>query len=123
MKTPSLEEVNQKYKLAKKVKCCLHGEIKELTHKNNCLGNNYIAERDNGNQFWMTADNGKNALVYDRGEYAEIISYKEKTYTLSETFVNELIKEPNIKEAFIREGIITPTLSIKERISILEKKI
>lgn len=30
----------------------------------------------------------------------------DKTYQLSETFVKELCKEPNIKEAFIREGII-----------------
>jgi len=30
----------------------------------------------------------------------------EKTYQLSETFVKELCKEPNILEAFVREGII-----------------
>jgi len=34
------------------------------------------------------------------------IEKAEKTYTLTETFVKELCKEPNIKEAFVREGIV-----------------
>jgi hypothetical protein len=40
------------------------------------------------------------------------IEKTEKTYTLTETFVNELCKEPNIKEAFVREGIVEAIVEI-----------
>jgi hypothetical protein len=58
--------------------------------------------------------------------YAEIISYKEwntenilkkigkeKTYTLTEKFVKELCKDENIKEAFVREGIVEDTRKVE----------
>jgi hypothetical protein len=36
-----------------------------------------------------------------------------KLKNITETFVKELCKEPNIKEAFIREGIIEETRTIE----------
>ena len=118
MKTPSLKEVKEYFKNAKLVKCAsLDGtinRIENIVFKSYELSYNkslYFKGREEIGCYLWSPKNG----------FAEIISYKEKTYTLSETFVNELCKEPNIKEAFVREGIITPALSIEERLSILEK--
>lgn len=41
---------------------------------------------------------------------------KIKLKQISKEFVKELIKEPNIKEAFIREGIIDETIEIKKSV-------
>jgi hypothetical protein len=35
-----------------------------------------------------------------------------KLENITETFVNELCKEPNIKEAFVREGIVDAIVEI-----------
>lgn len=99
MKTPSLEEVKQKYLNAKEVRCLFDDEIYNISKMNNYFDN------EDGS-FWCEKTSRLQCELYDNGIYAEIISYKEKTYQLSETFVKELCKEPNIKEAFIREGII-----------------
>lgn len=39
-----------------------------------------------------------------------------KLENITETFVNELCKEPNIKEAFVREGIIDEIIEIKKSV-------
>jgi len=51
-------------------------------------------------------------LIYFDTEFKQHFELAEKTYTLTETFVKELCKEPNIKEAFVREGIIDEVVEI-----------
>lgn len=103
MKTPSKKEIIERYKNAKEVKCDfgVYKGIYELK------GNEIIYNKQQQSYFTDTTNFASDVMLFNpKYGYAEIISYKEKNYQLSETFVKELIKEPNIKEAFIREGII-----------------
>lgn len=109
METPSIEQLKKHFENAKEVK----GFYSE---------DNYIIDVekfgvyfDNNNIRQNTNEKDERILLYDfdLNKYAEIISYKEKTYTLTETFVKELCKEPNIKEAFVREGIIEENRTIE----------
>jgi hypothetical protein len=104
MEIPSLEEVKQKYLEANRVQSINYKEQQ------------FIPNLDTISVFENTIEcideKGFRRNLYYKGKYAEIISYKEKTYQLSETFVKELCKEPNIKEAFVREGIIEAIVEI-----------
>lgn len=117
MKTPSLEEVKQKYLNAENVKCIWDDKIYDLSKWNiyyNKENNSFYGAKNKKD--YMRGTNNYIGLFGKRSyaRYAEIISYKDKTYQLSETFVKELCKEPNIKDAFIREGIIDETIEIKK---------
>jgi hypothetical protein len=46
-----------------------------------------------------------------------------KLENITETFVKELCKEPNIKEAFVREGIIEETIEKQTAVELLEEKL
>ena len=101
MVTPTLEQVKKYFENAKEVKCIWNNAIYDISKseiKNSAYG--YVAKKCGlfGNNKYS--------------KFAEIISYKEKTYTLTEKFVKELCKEPNIKEAFVREGIIEEVVEI-----------
>mgnify|MGYP000577210117 CR=1 FL=1 len=112
MKTPSLEEVKEYFKNAK--------EVREKSGNAYLLNwdNVYLSEHNN----WCLKEGSwvRCYLWNPKNGYAEIISYKEKTYQLSETFVKELCKEPNILEAFVREGIIKPETYVKIPQSLID---
>lgn len=115
METPSLEEVKEYFKNAKEVK----GNIGIYTNSISEIKYKKIYYSKKGKGFYITSSQGNGDFcVYccEENKYAEIISYKYKTYQLSETFVKELCKEPNIKEAFIREGIIDETIEVKKSV-------
>ena len=112
MKT--IEEVKEYFKDAK--------EVKSIDGIRFFFDEILNIEIEKNSDVWAILHNRDCILLYDDdySKYAEIISYKEKTYTLSETFVNELCKEPNIKEAFIREGIIKPETYVKIPQSLID---
>jgi len=88
MKTPSLKEVKEYFKDAKEVRFCNSTVIGELTtmnfKRNGCGG---INEYDFSDKDLVTYH--AYHCVYSDGNYAEIISYKTKTYTVDETFIKE----------------------------------
>jgi len=70
-----------------------------------------IKEINSDNSFNMPSEIFDHIMYFDT-EFKEHFELVEKTYTLSETLVKELCKEPNIKEAFVREGIIDEVVEI-----------
>jgi len=112
MKTPTIEEVIDHFKDAEEVECLFSGEIKVLNHKPpfsdvelNC------SNRFNSNFLWMGSTRDLNCAVYqiDTQQYAKITKYKNQKYDLSKLtpeIVQELIKEPNIHEMFLRIGVV-----------------
>jgi len=115
METPSIEQVKKHFENAKEVRCLWDNEIYDISSWNiyyNKQDTSFFGAKKE-KDYMKGTDNyiglfGK----CNYAKYAEIISYKEKTYTLSETFVKELCKEPNIKEAFIREGVVEVIVEI-----------
>jgi hypothetical protein len=112
METPTLEEVKIMYKGVNKIKSIYSGLDYEIDTEK------YGIHLDCNNVRQNRNDKDQALLLYCANvkKYAEIISYKEKNYQLSEKFVKELCKEPNIKEAFVREGIIEETIEIKKSV-------
>jgi len=106
METPSIEQVKKHFENAKLVR--FDDYCYEVEDISDLLGNCSKGNKDINDIYTEFSNKGIRHLLYEssNNKYAEIISYKEKTYTLTETFVKELCKEPNIKEAFVREGIV-----------------
>jgi len=106
METPSIEQVKKHFENAKLVR--FDDYCYEVEDISDLLGNCSKGNKDINDIYTEFSNKGIRHLLYESStnKYAEIISYKEKTYTLTETFVKELCKEPNIKEAFVREGIV-----------------
>jgi len=106
---PTLNDIIEKYKDVKEVFSLGSNQKLEIIKDSFHLAlNAYFAD--------STID-GKSILLYNldipEDGYAEIISYKEKPHTITDTFLKELCKEQNIKEAFIREGIVIEETYIK----------
>jgi len=74
-----------------------------------------IKEINPDNSFNMPSELFDHIMYFD-AEFKQHFELAEKTYTLTETFVKELCKEPNIKEAFVREGIVDEIIEIKKSV-------
>jgi len=106
MKTPTIEEVIEHFKDAEEVICNEYGEEKREVFKID-LNSAYNI----GTQIVCNAieKNTPYVSLYFRGEYAKITKYKNQKYDLSKLtpeIVQELIKEPNIHEMFVRIGVV-----------------
>jgi transposase len=101
MKTPTIEEVIEHFKDAEEVECVQNA----VKYK---IGNDFHLEKAN---YWVSGNEGKSWVLLYRGReqrYAKITKYKSK-YDLSKLtpeIVQELIKEPNIHEMFVRIGVV-----------------
>jgi len=88
MKTPTIEEVKEYFKDAKEVRCFGNNKIYDISnwiiydyHNSDSCVNVYKSKS-------LTQDDF--AWVYSQSKgYAEIISYKTKTFTVDETFIKE----------------------------------
>jgi len=110
---PTIKEVKEYFKNAKTIRPINSMLEVELTTKIFVLNKklNCINEVDEKGDLLLTKCDYH--CVWSKDTYAEIISYKEKTHTITDTFLKELCKEQNIKEAFIREGIVIEETYIK----------
>jgi hypothetical protein len=89
MKTPSLEEVKAYFKDVKEVRCLASTRIKTLSGKKTKINSEAIFREQK--ELWLNCGDSMNALVWKYGEYAEIISYKEKTYESAKA--NQSVKQ------------------------------
>lgn len=89
MEHPTLEEVKEYFKNAKKVKCLWNKQKVNITKKiikeayKNCSGDVWIV---------IDGHTGGGVLLYNEttSEYAEILTYKEKTFSITESQIKEL---------------------------------
>jgi len=82
---PTLEEVKAYFKNAKEVKSIVTDKIHELKHPMKID----ISDVYDSRRFWVYADNieGVQICIVNYKGYAEIISYKEETFTFSKSFI------------------------------------
>lgn len=98
MKQPSLEEVKEYFKNAKKVKCLWNKQKVNITKKiikeayKNCSGDVWIV---------IDGHTGGGVLLYNEitSEYAEILTYKEKTFSITESQIKDFYKITEIHSA------------------------
>lgn len=85
MKQPTLEEVKEYFKNAKEVKCLFDGKIYDITKG--------IITQDNKGRFESLFEDGQYCRLqkFD-SEYAEILTYKEKTFSITESQIKELVE-------------------------------
>lgn len=98
---PTLEEVKEYFKNAEKIKCLSDGEEVNLLS---------ILRREIHlwcGAYWVDLDPIDNAKLWDYSKgYAEILTYKEKTFTITESQIKELIEKcpsSQCKEDYLKE--------------------
>lgn len=81
-----LEKVKEYFKNAKTVRC-LHN-LKEASIIDNITSEIYGDNKD----FWInsTTHDGEGILLYDNGKFAEILTYKEKTFSITESQIKDI---------------------------------
>jgi hypothetical protein len=132
MKTPTLEEVKQKYSNAKEVRC--------LADKNIYNVSNFFLsyETDKEEVFFVFKENerikvnaeniSKYCVIWDKdNDFAEIISYKSNPNIdlskLTTDHIIELCKDENIKEFMINNGVLKNELEVGKWYKIKNKNI
>jgi hypothetical protein len=119
MKTPTLEEVENRYANAKEVRCVSDDKIYDLTNFKRIIkgespfeNNSFLAVNDEFSESEMRKiENYVVLYSINNSQYAEIISYKSNPNIdlskLTPELITELCKEPNIKEFMINNGVVT----------------
>lgn len=115
MDKPTLQEVKERFKNAKEVKCLAMEENRLINYKVEHL--NEFSEWKLGN-YWLGNEN-YNVLAYTDGKYAEIISYKEPLYQLTAKEVVHAYENPQwfkdtFKECFETEFLNKWATSLNE---------
>lgn len=86
METPSLKEVKKHFKNAKEIKALYPNEVFNISD----IEFNF---NDFGEDIWLRglSDIGRNIKLWSKQQgYAKILSYKEKTYSITESQIKEL---------------------------------
>lgn len=88
MKQPTLEEVKEYFKDADTIKSCNDRVLKmyEDCIEQTCIGFSYRCS-ETGHLY---------LIVNSKSEYAEILTYKEKTFSITESQINELSNTMNV---------------------------
>jgi hypothetical protein len=105
MKTPTLEEVKNRYANVKEVRCANSKTKGLVTFKNIEVLNDGSIVQDFRGENWIV-------LYYaPKDKHAEIISYKSNPNIdlskLTPELITELCKDENIKQTLINNGVVT----------------
>jgi hypothetical protein len=101
MEKPTLEEVKAYFKNAKEVKSTLFGEVFEIDHTKEFL------ETEHGVYCYpIVGKANKEIYLKTKNLYAEIISYKDETFTITKQFILDLHNDviwPSVKAKIEKE--------------------
>jgi len=99
MKTPSKKEVKEYFKNAKEVRCLSEKGIVDIT-KNIKKGIHYCLDI-----YWIDIEhyNGGSVNLWEKGKYAEIISYIEPTTEVRNSVLLQLAENNSFSEEIIRK--------------------